>query len=89
MTEHFFASFLLFPHNREYLRQEYRNKCDKSDKENLATRIEKNGRDSEECGNSVDYCSDLSFCESEFKEAEVEMEGLISLHRILALEDTS
>ena len=87
MIEWFFVCFLLFPHDRQYLRQKYRYKRNKSDKDNLSFRIEKNRRNSEKRCESIDNYSDLPLGEAEFEEAEVEVEGLISFHRILPLED--
>lgn len=85
--EDFCKLFLL--HYRQYLCQEYRYKCDKSNEDNLATCIEKYRRYTEKCSERVDDGTDLALCEPELEQTEVEVEGLVTLHRVRSLHDAS
>lgn len=84
----FFCKLFLL-HYWQYLRQEYRYKCDKSDEDNLATRIEEYRRHSEKCSECVDDSTNLALRESELEETKMEMEGLVALHWIGSLHDAS
>lgn len=80
----FACLFLLLLHMCEYLRDEYCNNRYHHEEDDLASSWEDYGGESEYCSQCIDDDTYLSLCESEFHEAEVEMRGLVSLHRVLS-----